>query len=105
MPDMVVKILLLLFCSGITIYTLLKASSKKKSFQEYPDQIKKEFYRMMRLTWVLGAVSAILILASVFLFFDSNLAYVLLSIAMFFGISSLHYYLEFNELESQGGIL
>lgn len=97
--DVIGKFMLLGLCSLATIFTLLTISKKKKHFQIFPDQIKKDFYKMVRMMSILSIVSAFLIIGACFIF-SSNLMYILLVISLFLSASSLYaLYDEFNELD------
>lgn len=99
--EVIGKFILLGLCSLATIFTLLTISRKKKKFQIFPDQIKKDFYKMVRNMSIASIVSAFLITGACFIF-DSNLMYILLVVSLFLSVSSLYsLYDEFNELDSE----
>lgn len=95
--SMIIKLVLVFIAGGLIMYSLLAVNKKKKHFQIYPDSIKKDFYKSVRMMTILNVIASVLILVSC-LFLYTNLFYVFLFLSAFLSIGALYaLYDEFDE--------
>lgn len=93
------KLILFSLCGFSVIYSSLTIHKKKKHFQIFPDSLKKDYYKTIRMMSLANILSAVLILVAGYLF-ASNFTYILLVISMFLSVGALYgVYEELGDLD------
>jgi len=94
-----IKIFFMLLAGIFTIYSLVKLSKRKTHFQLYPDSIKKEYLKEVRISTILNFISVVLILSSYF-FLQSYLFFFPILFAMLLTAHSLsQLYEDFDDFK------
>jgi hypothetical protein len=83
------KIVLMAVCTILVAVSLLSIGKKKKEFRIYPDSIKKDFYKVVRIGTIANAVSALLIIATCAVI-EKNYAYLILLVSLFISVGALY---------------
>lgn len=91
----------ILFASAFTIYSLLSINKKKKHFQIFPDDLKKQLYQKVRIMTFLNVLGVFSILGSCLLI-QSPLFFVFIILAIFISTGSLYtLYDEFEDKQDE----
>jgi hypothetical protein len=97
--ELIGKIILLILSSLSVIFSLLVIAKKKKHFQIFPDDIKKDYYKTVRNMSIANGIASLLIILSL-VFYQTNFVYFILVISMAISIGALYsIYDEFGEFD------
>lgn len=81
---------ILLIAAIVLIYSLKNISRKKKYFQKYPDSVKKDFYKQIRLVSYLNYISTFFLVISTILM-STNLFLVFVVLSIFLSVNAISY--------------
>lgn len=85
---LIFKSAILLVATVMTVIALVKLGKQKAHFQIYPDAIKKEYFKEVRIMTVLNIVSVVLIFSSFFTF-ETNFYFIIILTSMFLTVNTL----------------
>lgn len=95
---LILKGVSLLVSTVLVIIALVRLSKKKEHFQIFPDSIKKEYFKEVKLMTIMNIFSVVLILIS-FTLIKTNLFFIVSLVSMFLSINSiLQLHEDFDEI-------
>lgn len=84
----IIKSAVMLVATVMAVIALVKLGKQKAHFQIYPDSIKKEYFKEVRMMTILNIVSVALIFSSFFTF-DTNFFFIITLTSMFVTMNTL----------------